>query len=65
MQDRKAKVAVGVAVAVAVVVIVVIAEKTSTEVVGISAGPEKGTGHVIQSGDVILCGLSSRSWFLI
>ena len=48
MQDRKAKVAVAVAVAVAVVVAaVVIAEKTSTEVVGISAGPEKGTGHVI------------------
>jgi len=43
VQDRKAKVAVAVAVAVAVVVAaVVIAEKT-----GISAGPEKGTGHVI------------------
>jgi len=48
VQDRKAKVAVAVAVAVAVVVAaVVIAEKTSIEVVGISAGPEKGTGHVI------------------
>ena len=46
MQDRKAKVAVAVVVAV-VVAAVVIAEKTSTEVVGISAGPEKGTGHVI------------------
>jgi len=50
VQDRKAKVVVAVVVAVAVAVLVAvvgIAEKTSTEVVGISAGPEKGTGHVI------------------
>ena len=46
MQDRKAKVAVAVVVAV-VVVVVGIADKTSTEAIGISAGPEKGTGHVI------------------